>query len=320
MAFCFSCVEAGHVGAVQRFGDFVGIQEPGCGFILWPISTVTPVSLAVHQLSCQSVCKSKDNVTMSVNTAVQYRVMKDKVKIATFDIVDPQSQMRAEVDNVLRSTLPSMDLDEAYVAKDNIVTDILSSVKAAMDPFGYDILNVLITDLVPERSVLTAMNEINASRRQRVAAQEKGEAEKVLKIKASEADAESKRLAGVGMASMRSEIAQGIKKSISAMQDAGMSADEANHMMVMSQYLDTLKEFATEKSSIMIPHGPGAVKDLQAQIREGFERASSRQGPSNPQFPSPTFSGKHTEQPAPPEQQDMLQKSSASSLFGGLFG
>lgn len=42
--------------------------------------------------------------------------------------------------------------------------------------YGYDILNVLITDIQPERSVLDAMNEINASRRQREAAFEKGEA------------------------------------------------------------------------------------------------------------------------------------------------
>ena len=43
-----------------------------------------------------------------------------------------------------------------------------------MGQYGYDIINVLITDIQPERSVLDAMNEINASRRQREAAFEKG--------------------------------------------------------------------------------------------------------------------------------------------------
>jgi len=51
---------------------------------------------------------------------------------------------------------------------------------------------VLITDLTPEKSITAAMNEINASRRQRVAALEKAEANKILHVKEAEADAESK--------------------------------------------------------------------------------------------------------------------------------
>merc|ERR1711920_1000090 len=148
--------------------------------------------------------------------------------------------------------------------------DIHKSVKEAMAPLGYDVVKVLITDLLPEKSVLTAMNEINAARRQRDAATERGEADKVLKIKNSEADAESKRLSGVGMAQMRAAIAQGFKDSMVFMQESGMSGKESMHMMVMTQYLDTLKEFANGKSSIMVPHGPSAVKDMESQIRDGF--------------------------------------------------
>jgi len=267
---CCVCVDTGMVGVVQTFGEFQGTKEPGCSCVLWPISTVQPVSLALRQLDCKSECKTKDNVTMSVVTAVQYRVVKAEVKTAVFDIVEPEKLMRAEVDSILRSTLPSMDLDDAYSAKEKMNSDILASVKAAMGTFGYEVVKVLITDLLPERSVLNAMNEINASRRQRDAAYERGEADKVLKIKNSEADAEGKRLAGVGMAQMRSAMAQGFKDSMEIMQESGMSADESRHMMVMTQYLDTLKEFANGKSSIMVPHGPSAVKDMESQIRDGF--------------------------------------------------
>merc|ERR1712038_1913332 len=123
-------------------------------------------------------------------------------------------------------------------------SEILASVRGAMANFGYDVVKVLITDLLPERSVLNAMNEINASKRNRQAAYERGEADKVLKIKASEADAEAKRLAGVGMAQMRAAMAQGYKDSMVFMQESGMTAKESMHMMVMTQYLDTLKDFA----------------------------------------------------------------------------
>ena len=101
-------------------------------------------------------------------------------------------------------------------------------------------VEVLITDIKPEASILAAMNKINAQRRRRAAALEKGEAEKFLKIKASEAEA--KRLAGVGMAGMRTAMAYGYLDSIQFMTNSGMTEAEALQMMLMTQYLDTLKD------------------------------------------------------------------------------
>jgi len=285
--FCCVCTESGKIGVVQMFGEFTGTMDPGFGCIPWPLSNVTSVPMALQQLHCKSEVKTKDNVTMSVITAVQYRINRDNVKTAVFDIVEPEKMMRAEVDSILRSTLPSMDLDEAYEAKEKMNSNILGSVRAAMDKFGYDIRKVLITDLLPERSILNAMNEINAAKRNRQAAFERGEADKVLKIKASEADAEAKRLAGVGMASMRAAIAQGMKDSIGFMKESGMSEGEAQHMMIMTQYLDTLKEFANSKSSIMVPHGPSAVSDIAAQIRDGFANVHPNASPGQQDMGSP---------------------------------
>ena len=112
---------------------------------------------------------------------------------------------------------------------------------------------VLITDIKPEQSVMAAMNNINAQRRRREAAIEKGEAEKFLKIKAAEAEAEAKRLAGVGMAAMRAAMAQGILDSMQFIKASGMSESEAMQMMVTTQYLDTLKDFSNHKS-MLVPH------------------------------------------------------------------
>ena len=56
-----------------------------------------------------------------------------------------------------------------------------------------------------------------------------------------------------------------------------MSEKEAMHMMIMTQYLDTLKEFASTHGSIVVPHGPSAVQDMAAQIREGILTAAPPQ-------------------------------------------
>ena len=74
---CCSCVQTGSVGVIQKFGEYQGLQEPGCNCICFPITTVSSVSLAVSQSQCRSDCKTKDNVTVSVVTAVQYRIQKE---------------------------------------------------------------------------------------------------------------------------------------------------------------------------------------------------------------------------------------------------
>jgi len=178
---------------------------------------------------------------------------------------------------VVRSSIPTLELDAAYSNKDSLCNAILASVKAAMQPYGYLITNVLVTDLSPDKALLQAMNAQLAARRQREAAIEQGEAKKVLQVKAAEADAEAKFLAGQGMARMRTAIAQGFKDSMISMSDGGLDPQQAMHMMVTTQYLDTLKDFANNPnhSAIMVPHGPGAVKDIEAQVRDGFISASA---------------------------------------------
>jgi len=39
-----------------------------------------------------------------------------------------------------------------------------------MAAFGYEIVNVLVTDIVPDEKVKSAMNDINAAQREQVAA------------------------------------------------------------------------------------------------------------------------------------------------------
>lgn len=46
---------------------------------------------------------------------------------------------------MVRATLPRMDLDEAFEAKDAIAHAIKTSLQASMHDYGYLILNALVT-------------------------------------------------------------------------------------------------------------------------------------------------------------------------------
>eukprot|EP00438_Fugacium_kawagutii_P029738 Skav215792 [mRNA] locus=scaffold3885:25836:26923:+ [translate_table: standard] len=252
MTCCCPCVPTGTLGVIQTCGKYQGLQEPGCSCICFPITQVQLVSLKVKQYMCKTITRTKDSVIVQVETAVQYRVNRDMIREAFFDIVDPLSQIEAEVNNVLRSSLPSMTLDASYEAKEYMVAEILTSVQNAMNKYGWEILKASFS-LGLEESVAKAMNEINAQRRLREAAVEKGESEKFLKIKAAEAEAEAKRLAGVGMAAMRTAMAYGVPDSVQFISDSGLSETEAMQMMVTTQYLDTLKDFSNH-ISLVVPH------------------------------------------------------------------
>jgi len=182
-----------------------------------------------------------------------------------------------------------MDLDDAYANKNALCQSILQYVRKQMAAYGYAIINVLVTDLAPEASVLQAMNQINASRRQREASIEQGEAQKILRVKAAEAEAEAKYLSGVGVGNMRKAMAEGYKDSLQSMIDGGLNPQESMHLILTTQYLDALGTFATNPSpsAIMVPHGPGAVEEIESQVRKGFGGQSSVNPPRQALMPTP---------------------------------
>lgn len=108
----------------------------------------------------------------------------------------------------------------------------------------------------------------------RVAANEKAEAEKILQIKRAEGEAEAKYLSGLGIARQRQAIVDGLRESVVGFSSnvPGTSAKDVMDMILVTQYFDTMREIgsSSKSTSVFIPHGPGAVKDVAAQIRDGL--------------------------------------------------
>ncbi|KAK7849036.1 hypersensitive-induced response protein 1 [Quercus suber] len=118
------------------------------------------------------------------------------------------------------------------------------------------------------------MNEINAAAKMRVAANEKAEVEKILQIKRVEGEAESKYLSGLGIARQRQEIVDGLRNSVLgfSVNVPGTTPKDVMDMVLVTQYFDTTKEIgvASKFSAVFIPHGPGVVRDVASQIRDGL--------------------------------------------------
>ncbi|CAN0438584.1 unnamed protein product, partial [Ectocarpus sp. 8 AP-2014] len=111
-------------------------------------------------------------------------------------------------------TLPKLDLDQAFDSKEDIAIAVKNQLEEVMQEYGYQILQALVTDMDPDARVKGAMNEINASKRLREAATNKAEADKIMQVKAAEAEAESKYLSGVGVSRQRKAIVDGLRDSV----------------------------------------------------------------------------------------------------------
>merc|ERR1719421_2720940 len=101
------------------------------------------------------------------------------------------------------------------------------------------------------------MNDINTQKRLREAEQERAEANKILREAAAQADCECQELAGQGVAMMRKAITGGCRESITQMGKAvpQLPPKEVVHMMLVTQYLDTLKDFASSSKGALMVQG-----------------------------------------------------------------
>lgn len=271
----FFTVDQQTVAIVERLGKFNRVATAGLNiripFLEWVKGRL---SLRIQQLDVLIETKTKDNVFVKVTVSVQYFVGITKIYDAFYKLTDARSQIESFVFDVIRAEVPRMTLDDVFEKKDNIAIAVKNELADLMGDFGYDILKALVTNIDPDEKVKIAMNEINEQQRLRMAAQEKGEAEKILKVKNAEAEAESMKLQGVGIANQRKAIIEGLKQSIQEFQEGvpGVSASDVMGLVMMAQYYDTLKEIGAKNKSntILIPHSPGGIKDIAAQLREGI--------------------------------------------------
>lgn len=270
-------VEQQTVAIIERFGKFIKIASPGLNFKIPIFDRVAGrVTLRVRQLDVRAETKTEDNVFVHVIVSVQYYVIPTKVYDAFYRLVNPEMQINSYVFDVIRARVPKIKLDDLFEKKDEIAIAVKNELNETMTGFGFEILNTLVTDIEPDARVKESMNEINAAQRLRVAATEKGEADRILKVKSAEADAQSKALQGQGVANQRKAIIDGLKESVEDFQTtvAGSTPQEVMNLVLMTQYFDTLKDIGQNSNTILIPHSPGGLSDISSEIRNAMIQAN----------------------------------------------
>src|ERR1700758_16104 len=271
----FFTVETAQVAIVQRLGKFARVAGPGLNWKTPFLETVVyRLSMKVQQFDVQVETKTQDNVFVQIPVSIQYKVIPEGVEAAFYKLSDPVKQIESMVYNVVLGHVPKMKLDDTFLNQADIASDLRDNLDASMKEYGYSIVKVLISDIVPDQKVKAAMNDINAAQREREATVSRAETNKMLLVKQAEAEAESKRLQGEGIANQRKAIITGLKDSVGdfAKTVEGSTPQDVMQLVLMTQYFDTLKEIAANDHSnaILIPHTPNTLTDLFGQIRNAL--------------------------------------------------
>ncbi len=258
---------------LERFGRFNTISQSGLRFKIPLIDKVAGrLSLKIQQLDVIIETKTLDDVFVKLKVSVQYKVISKKVYDAFYKLDYPHDQITSYVFDVVRAEVPKMKLDDVFVKKDDIALAVKAELNDAMMDYGFDIIRTLVTDIDPDPQVKIAMNRINASEREKVAAQYEGDAQRILIVERAKAEAESKRLQGQGIADQRREIARGLEESVEVLNKVGINSQEASALIVVTQHYDTLQSIGQQTNSnlILLPNSPQAGSTMLNDMVASF--------------------------------------------------
>ena len=271
---CFACVPEKHVAPIETNmkasgdDDFVG---PGFHTLLCPIQSIPGVlSLQIKSKEITVRTKTHDNVFVGVVVTIIYKVDEKAPFNAYYKMTDSNVQLASWVEDVVRGEVPLYTLDGFFESKEKVATNLKERLEQDFADYGYVLLDCLVTDIDVEYKVKASMNEINATRRLRIATEFKAEGEKIMQLKAAEAQADSKYLNGQGIAGERKAIIDGLKDSVIdfSSEVPGTTNRDVMDLILLTQYFDMLKEVGASANTtkLMMHHGPSAIKELKKQL------------------------------------------------------
>ena len=286
VAISVKIVRQSEVYIIERLGKFHKIADAGLTIIIPFIDHVRSiVSLKQQTLDVapQEVI-TKDNVTITINTVVFYRIM-DPAK-AVYEIQSLKKGIEYLSVTSIRDLVGKMDLDSTFSSRDTINDKLRSMLDEATNIWGCSIDRVEVQDITPPPDIRDAMEkQMNAERNKRAAILQaegerqaavlKAQGEKEAAILQADADRESKIRRAVGEAEAIRKVAEAKADEVKLVYGAMMKANP-NETLVQLKSLEALKDVANgEANKVFIPFeatqalsSVGAISDILKDKKE----------------------------------------------------
>jgi regulator of protease activity HflC (stomatin/prohibitin superfamily) len=171
-------------GVIFRLGRLVGARGPGIFFVIPFIEGMVIVDLrtVTYDVPSQEVV-TRDNVTVSVNAVVYYRVV-DPEKAVT-EVYDFRYATAQIAQTTLRSVIGQAELDEVLSKREKLNVELQQIIDEATNPWGIKVTAVEIKDVELPKDMQRAMAmqaEAERERRAKVIRAD-GELQAAMKLK-----------------------------------------------------------------------------------------------------------------------------------------
>ena len=268
---------------IERLGKYHSVRHAGLQFKIPFIDKIAErFSLKIQQLDVHVETKTKENIFVTVTVSVQFKIAKDNIYDAYYNMENPYEQITAHVTNIIRAEVPKITLNDVFENKDKIAEIVNNALAEEINPFGYEVINTLTTDIEPDAHVKNAMNRINAADLEKSAAEYEAEALKINILAKAKAESESKRLEAESISNQRLEVAKSLSESLNLLGKTGISSAEASALLVITQHYDTLQAISNDGSSrIVMPGSPQESMDIIAGMMSSFNGTDDKEAKDN---------------------------------------
>eukprot|EP00672_Neobodo_designis_P025099 CAMPEP_0174851374 /NCGR_PEP_ID=MMETSP1114-20130205/23160_1 /TAXON_ID=312471 /ORGANISM="Neobodo designis, Strain CCAP 1951/1" /LENGTH=276 /DNA_ID=CAMNT_0016085909 /DNA_START=40 /DNA_END=870 /DNA_ORIENTATION=+ len=242
------CVKQSHVGFLEEMGKFQDVLPPGLTFINpCTQSLKAAVSLRLHQTQCMVSSTTKERMTLRIACEIMYRVIPSMAPTAYYSLSDPKEQISSFVESALRAELPEYSFDELYASKQAIAGRVQCALEQMIQHYGYEVVDLLLVEFYPPQDVIMSMNRQMTERYNRMAQASAAEIVRIENIKRAEAEAEQKRLQGVGSAEMQKGLSAGMESALALWND-GDHSSEVMALMLTENYMSLQESISRAKA------------------------------------------------------------------------
>lgn len=283
---CIKIVPQAQAAIVERLGSYLATWNNGLHIKLPFIDHVRmgiTLKEQVFDFPPQPVI-TKDNVTMSIDTVVFFKIMDPK--LFSYGVENPIIAIENLAATTLRNIIGDLELDTTLVSRDTINARMRSILDEATDAWGIKVNRVEVKNITPPAAIQQAMEkQMKAEREKReavlLAEGEKqaaitiaegqkqaqilaAEGDKQKVILAAEADREKQIREAEGEAEAIKNVQQATADGIRMVREAG-----ADNAVLTLQAFEALKTVSMGRATkLIIPSDIQGIAGLAASLKE----------------------------------------------------
>lgn len=205
---------------VERFGRLRSVLSPGLNIIVPFLDRVAhKISILERQLpTSRQDAITSDNVLVSVDTSVFYRIIEPEKTV--YRIKDVDAAITTTVAGIVRSEIGRMELDQVQSNRAQLIQAVKSHLADQVDDWGIEVTRAEILDVNLDEATRAAMlQQLNAERARRAHVMEAEGRKRAVELQAdadlyaAEQTAKARRLQADAEAYATSVVAEAIGKN-----------------------------------------------------------------------------------------------------------